>query len=89
MKYVDIASIGNVLGRNVCEALPGMRAITGCDTVSSFAGKGKLSAFQLVKKNVFHSKNFLPGLASPGSSVMQTLPNYRCLLAHCMVPKKV
>ena len=29
MKYVDIASIGNVLGRNVCEALPGMHAITG------------------------------------------------------------
>ena len=32
MKYVDIASIGNVLGRNVCEALPGMHAIAGCDT---------------------------------------------------------
>ena len=31
MKYVDIASIGNVLGRNVCEALPGMHAITGCN----------------------------------------------------------
>ena len=88
MKYVDIASIGNVLERNVCEALPGMHAITGCDTVSSFAGKGKLSAFQLVKKNV-HSKNFLPGLGFPGSSVMQTLPNYRYLLAHCMVPQSL
>ena len=29
----------------------------------------------------------MPGLDSSGSSVMQTLPNYRCLLAHCMVPK--
>ena len=29
MKYVDIPPIGNVLGRNVCEALPGMHAITG------------------------------------------------------------
>ena len=52
MKYVDIPSIGNVLERYVCEELPGMHAITGCDTVSSFAGKGKLSAFKLVKKNV-------------------------------------
>ena len=52
MKYVDRPSIGNVLGRNVCQELPGMHAITGCDTVSSFAGKGKLSAFKLVKKNV-------------------------------------
>ena len=39
MKYVDRASIGNVLGRNVCEALPGMHAITGCDTVSFLLGK--------------------------------------------------
>ena len=44
MKYVDIPSIGNVLGRNVCETLPGIHAITGCDTISSFAGKGKLTA---------------------------------------------
>ena len=41
VKYGDIASIGNVLGRDVCEALLGVHAITGCDTVSSFAGKGK------------------------------------------------
>ena len=58
MKYVGIASIGNALGRNVCEALHGMHAITGCDTVSSFAGKGKLSAFQLVKKNVSFQELF-------------------------------
>ena len=58
MKYVDIASIRNVLRRNVCEALPGMHAITGCDTVSSFAGKGKLSAFQFVKKKVSFQELF-------------------------------
>ena len=46
MNYVDIASIGNVLGKDVCEALLGMHAITGCETVNNFAGKGKLSAFQ-------------------------------------------
>ena len=52
MKYVDIASIGNILVRDVCEALLGMHAISGCDTVSSFAEKGQLPAFQLVKKNI-------------------------------------
>ena len=30
-----------------------MHAITGCDTVSSFAGKGKLSAFKLMKNVSF------------------------------------
>ena len=58
MKYVDIASIGNLLGRDVCEALLVMHAITGCDTVSRFAGKGKLSAFQLVAKNILFQELF-------------------------------
>ena len=58
MKYVDIASIGNALGRDVCEALLGMHAITGCDTVSSFAGKRQLPAFQLVKKNISFQEHF-------------------------------
>ena len=58
MKYVDMASIGNVLGGDVCEALLGMHAITGCDTVSSFAGKRQLPAFQLVKKNISFQEHF-------------------------------
>ena len=60
MKYVDIASIGNVhvLGGDVCEALLGMHAITGCDTVSSFAWKRQLPAFQLVKKNISFQEHF-------------------------------
>ena len=38
--------------------LLGMHAITGCDTVNSFAGKGKLSAFQLVRHNVSFQELF-------------------------------
>ena len=77
-----------MLARNVCEALPGMQARTGCDTVSSFAGKGKLSAFQLMKKNVSFQELFARfGLS--WDSAIQTLPNYRYLLAHYMVPKSV
>ena len=58
MKYVDIASRGNALGRDVCEALLGMHAIAGCNTVSSFAGKGQLPAFQKVKKNISFQEHF-------------------------------
>ena len=58
MKYVDIASIGNVLRRDVYGVLLGMHGITGCDTVSSFVGKGKFSAFQLEKKNVSFEELF-------------------------------
>ena len=51
MKYVDIPSIGNVLGRNVCEALPDMHAITGCDTVQ-FCWERKIVCISLVKKSI-------------------------------------
>ena len=35
-----------------------MHVITGCDTVSSFAGKGQLPAFQSVKKNISFQEHF-------------------------------
>ena len=37
------------IGEDVCKALIGLHAFTGCDTVSAFAGKGKAKAFQLLK----------------------------------------
>ena len=33
----------------MCRALPGLQALTGYDTVSSFAGKGKKAALDIVK----------------------------------------
>lgn len=35
----------------MCCALPGLHSSTGCDTVSAFAGKGKISVFKLMQKN--------------------------------------
>ena len=33
----------------MCKALPGLHSFTGCNTVSAFAGHGKLAAFKLLK----------------------------------------
>jgi hypothetical protein len=40
----EIRKISAALGRSLCAALLGLHAMTGCDSVSAFAGKGKLSA---------------------------------------------
>ena len=40
-----------MLSSEIAETLPGLHAFTGCDTVSSFAGKGKLSALTIVKRD--------------------------------------
>ena len=50
-RLVNLTKIAEVLLVHECEALVGLYAFTGCDTISSFAGKGKLLALRLMRKN--------------------------------------
>lgn len=59
-RFVDISKVASSLGENVCDSLIGLHAFTGCDTVSAFAGRGKLNALKMVRKNTSWQKNFLP-----------------------------
>ena len=44
-RYLDMTAIGQSLGEDVCKALPGVHALTGCDSTSAFVAKGKRQAF--------------------------------------------
>ncbi len=48
-RFLDITKLSHVLGGSLCNALFGMHAFTGCDTVSAFAGHGKMTAFKQMK----------------------------------------
>ena len=50
-RVVDITKVAATFGIDVCRALVGVHAYTGCDTVSAFAGKGKAKALKLLSKN--------------------------------------
>lgn len=50
-KFADVQQIAAADDHNMCCALPGLYSLKGCDTVSAFAGKGKISAFKLMQKN--------------------------------------
>ena len=50
MRIIDIGEIRNTLSDGIAKALPGYHAFTGCDSVSAFAGKGKLAGFRLLKR---------------------------------------
>ena len=50
--YIDIGKLGASLGADVCEALLGMHAFTGCDSVSAFGGRGKLNGLKIMIKDV-------------------------------------
>ncbi|KAL8624130.1 hypothetical protein ACOMHN_036133 [Nucella lapillus] len=50
-ELIDIGKVASSLGPSVCTALLGLHAYTGCDSVSSFAGKGKVAALKMLKSN--------------------------------------
>ena len=46
-RYIPVHTIANNFGPSKSLALPAFHALTGCDTVSAFFGKGKKSAFSV------------------------------------------
>ena len=48
-RIVSIRRICEKLGHEMCEVLPSLHAITGCDSVSAFATKGKKKAFDILQ----------------------------------------
>ena len=47
-RYIDITKIVCAIGLQVCKALLGLHAFTGCDSVSSFAGIGKVKPLKIL-----------------------------------------
>lgn len=50
-RYMEITHVVQRHGSDVCRCLPGLHAFTGCDTVSGFSGKGKMTALKLTKRH--------------------------------------
>ena len=50
-RYIDISMAVQLHGPEVCKCLIGLHAYTGCDSVSAFAGKRKITALKLVKRH--------------------------------------
>lgn len=57
-RFVDVQKVAAAVGHDVCSALPGMHYFTGCDTVSAFGGKGKISALKIMQKNRIYQEAF-------------------------------
>lgn len=61
IKYINLSVLYQQLGNEICHALVGLHALTGCDTVSSFCGHGKVKAHTCLKKR-FTSQQHYPVL---------------------------
>ena len=49
--YIDTAKVASAIGHQVCKALLGLHAFTGCDSVSSVSGIGKVKPVKILSKN--------------------------------------
>ena len=81
-RLVDIGRVAATIGIDVCRALIGMHAYTGCDTTSAFAGKGKASALKFVTNNREFRNTFtqLGQEWDLSSELMDKLECFTCLL---------
>ena len=50
MRLIDISESTQSLNQDVCDALLGLHAFTGCDSMSAFLGKGKKRAVKIIQK---------------------------------------
>lgn len=50
-RVIHINKLASELGEDMCQAMIGIHTFTGCDSVSSLKGKGKVKTFNLVKDN--------------------------------------
>ena len=57
-RYLDITRLVSAIGDGVCQALVGLHTFTGCDSVSAFAGRGKLGALKKLKRDQNYQRAF-------------------------------
>ena len=50
-RYISVTQVVERHGSRLCRCLSGLHAFTGCDSVSAFSGKGKLTALKLARQN--------------------------------------
>jgi hypothetical protein len=81
-QFLDISQLRLSLGDDICRALIGFHAFSGCDTVSAFVGRGKLGPLNRMRSN----KVFLETFTSLGNTwdfsteTFGNLQHFTCLM---------
>ena len=81
-RLVNVAAIVDRLPHGIPEALIGLHVFTGCDSMSSFKGKGKKQPLQVLSKNVDYVSAFteLGSIWELAPNTIAKLERFVCLL---------
>ena len=79
-KYVSVSTLCEKHGADICNALPGFHAYSGCDSTSGFNGKGKKTFFKLLISDASfrHAMSKLGDEIHPSPRIMQACEKAVC-----------
>ena len=52
LRLIPVHKVSQALGPTMCDTLPALHALTGCDSTSSLAGIGKKKAWDVLRRNI-------------------------------------
>ena len=78
-QYIHVNSVCGKLGKDQSESFPAFHAFSGCDTTSSFCGKGKKSALQTWRSFPEATEAFLHMQQNPFVAVNYSSPHFKTL----------
>ena len=89
VKYIEVSRIVESVGAIVCRSLPGFHAFSGCDTVSAFAGRGKVVGYRIATRNVEFQEMFQQlGMEwNLSDDLHHSLQKFTCAM-YCSTPGK-
>ena len=82
LRIVSVGKICEKMGPGVCQSLPALHALTGCDSVSAFVGKGKANALKMVMKKEGNRSliSHLGERVPPNDEVLKDVEEFVCKL---------
>ena len=81
-RYINIDKIAEQLGFSLCQILLPLHALTGCDSVSSFCGKGKIKPWRMILEDASKGQGFqqLGDSLSTDSALFAAVETFVCSL---------
>ncbi|KAG1677784.1 Amiloride-sensitive sodium channel subunit beta [Nymphon striatum] len=84
-RYININAVAQALGIEISTSLPIFHSFTGCDTVSSFYGRGKKTAWQAWKAYKEVTETFVYIASNPFEMLDVTSRHFEQLERYCII----
>ncbi len=79
-RIISVKKVCDKVGSETCDLIIGFHVFTGCDSVSSFYGKGKRKAWKVLSDNPKDAFRILGNEVDPTEELYEMMTKYVCAL---------